>query len=235
MKKLPPKKTFYRILIAILVLLVIHISSYLYLMMTNGDPESFLFRKLNFNEERNLPSLFSTILHLSASYLLAVIALSKLRIKNIKWFWGTLSIMFLFLGLDEMFTFHERFSNNIYDLEGDAVFFYNWVIVYIAILLVLAIIFFKPIFSLPKKTLMRFILAGIVFVLGAVVLETIAANIVFKENLSNEEHSINPLVMGLATFEELLEMLGVALFIYALLDFIKTYRIPQTTEENISK
>ena len=230
MKNLPPKKTFYRILTAILVLLILHISSYLYLMINDIDPESFIFRKLNFNEERNLPAVFSTLLHLSASYLLAVIALSRLTIKKVKWFWGTLSLIFLFLGLDEMFTFHERFSNDIYDLEGDAVFFYDWVLVYIVILIVLMITFFKPLFSLPKKTLIRFILAGIVFVFGAVVLETIAANIVFKENLTNEETSIDPLIMGLATIEELLEMLGVTLFIYALLDFMKKYRISKITE-----
>ena len=230
MNNLPPKKTFYRLLTAISVLLILHVSSYLYVVLNNVDPESFLFRKLNFNEERNLPAVFSTLLHLSASYLLAVIALSKLTIKKVKWFWGTMSLIFLFLGLDEMFTFHERFSNDMYDLKGNAVFFYDWVFLYIAILLILMIAFFRPLFSLPKKTLIIFISAGIIFVLGAVVLETIAANIVLKENLTNEETSIHPLIMGLATVEELLEMLGVALFIYGLLDFIKKYRITKITE-----
>lgn len=230
MNNLPPKKTFYRLLTAISVLLILHVSSYLYVVLNNVDPESFLFRKLNFNEERNLPAVFSTLLHLSASYLLAVIALSKLTIKKVKWFWGTMSLIFLFLGLDEMFTFHERFSNDMYDLKGNAVFFYDWVFLYIAILLILMIAFFRPLFSLPKKTLILFISAGIIFVLGAVVLETIAANIVLKENLTNEETSIHPLIMGLATVEELLEMLGVALFIYGLLDFIKKYQITKITE-----
>lgn len=225
MKNLPPKKVFLRILIIIAVLLVLHIGSYLYLLVNNLDPENFLFRKLNFNNERNVPAIFSGMLHFATSYLLVVIALSKLKIKNTKWFWGSLSLIFLFLGLDEIFTIHERMSSNIFDLEENTIYFYNWVLVYIVGLLLLSVIFIKPLLSLPKKTLFKFILAGFVFVFGAIVLETIGANIVFQAELSHEEMAIQPLFFILATFEELFEMLGVTLFIYALLDFINKYRI----------
>ncbi|MDT0689510.1 hypothetical protein RM549_06925 [Salegentibacter sp. F188] len=232
MKKLPPKKTFLNLLSIIATLLLLHIGSYLYLENNNLDPESFFFRKLNFNNERNLPTLFSVILHLSASYLLAAIALSKLQLKNRKWFWGTLSLVFLFLGLDELFTIHERIPTNTYSFEEESIFFYNWVVTYIIAIILLAVIFARPLLSLPKKTLFQFIFAGVIFVSGAVVLESIAANIVFQRELTHEEVTLDPVIFTLATFEELFEMLGVALFIYALLDFMKKYRIdPKPVEK----
>lgn len=235
MKNLPPKKTFSGIIGVIFILLLLHIISYLNLLQNDLDPESFFFRKFNFDSERNVPAIFSGILHFTASFFLALIAFSRLTIKNRRWFWGAISFVFLFLGLDEILVIHEKVAGNIGALEDRGTFFYNWIIVYIGGLLALLFIFLKPLLSLPRKTLFKFLFAGFVFVFGATILEGIAGNIVFQRELAPEDVKTEPIIFILATFEELFEMLGVSLFIYALLDFMKKYRITTLSKEKTNE
>lgn len=225
MKNLPPRKVYYIILGLISVLLLLHIGTYLNLLQNNLDPGSFLFRKLNFDTERNVPTIFSGMLHFTASFFLALIAFSRLTIKNRRWFWTSISFVFFFLGVDEILVLHEKVAGNIGTIEEKGTFLYNWSLVYGAGILVLFFTFLRPLLSLPGKTLFRFLFAGFVFVFGAIVLEGIAGNIIFQRGLAPQNVKTEPIIFILATFEELFEMLGVTLFIYALLDFMKNYRV----------
>lgn len=231
MKNLPPKKIFFVILSILAILLLLHIGTYLILLQNALSPENFFFKKLNFDTERNVPTFFSGMLHFTASFFLALIALSQLTIKNRRWFWGSLSFLFFFLGIDEILVIHERVSGNIITLEERGAFFYNWVLVYITGFLVVSLAFLKPLLSLPRKTLYKFLLAGFIFIFGATVLEGIAGNIVFQRDLAPADVKTEPVIFVLATFEEFFEMLGIALFIYALLDFMKKYRIVEEVRE----
>lgn len=224
MKFLPRRKSSLVILGIIILLLLLNIGSYLHLLYYDLEPESFFFRKLNFDSERNLPTIFSGILHFTASYLLGTIGISRLIINNKKWFWAVLSFLFFFLGVDEILSIHEKVSGNIKALEEMGTFLYNWVVVYSLGTLILASVILKPLLSLPRRIYYRFILAGIIFIFGAIVLESIAVNFVFQRELASENVTTEPIIFVLATFEELFEMLGVALFIDTLLYFLEKYK-----------
>lgn len=225
MKDFPPKRIFIGILGIISILLLLHIVTYLNLLQNNLDPESYFFRKLNFDTERNIPSIFSGLLHFTSSILLARIALNRLSIKNRRWFWGLLSFTFLFLGVDEIFGIHEEVKGNLSILEEKGSFLYNWSLVYLTGTFFLFVGILRPLLSLPRKVLYRFLLAGFIFIFGATILEGIAGNIVFQRGLAPEDVKTDPVIFILATFEELFEMLGVSLFIYALLDFLDKFSL----------
>ena len=85
-------------------------------------------------------------------------------------------------------------------------------------MLILLIVFmFKFISNLPKRTLILFILSGLTYVIGVIGIEMISSNI--ASDLM--EHSVYNLTYSiLYTIEESLEMLGIIIFIYTLLNYI---------------
>lgn len=221
------KKVFIWILVIIFILLLFNTLSYLNLYYNNLDVNDYFFRKTNFNSEKNLPTIFSSLLHLFASILLAYVASGDLRIKNRKFFWYGMSLIFFFLSLDELLRIHESIeghSSLLTDITG--IFMFGWTIHYGIALVLLGLIFYKPLVELPKKTITHFITAGLIFVLGALGMENITGGYTFNEELDPRTINTNPSIFLLSTLEELLEMLGIAYFIYGISLFIDTHKIP---------
>lgn len=82
--------------------------------------------------------------------------------------------------------------------------------------MIFLLVFRKFIFSLPFRTKALFILAGAIYVGGAIGMESIGGYIADTPGLHPAAYAVA------ATIEELLEMLGVIIFIYALLSYIKS-------------
>jgi hypothetical protein len=208
------------------VLLTLNIISYLNLYYNHLDPESFFFRKTNFDEEKNAPSIFSACLHFIASILLTIVGFSKLKIENSKKFWWSLSFVFLFTGMDELLRIHEKIGGSISNTyETSGILHFAWVIPYVLAVFLLALFIFKPLFRLPKKTVINFIVAGFLFILGAVGVEMLTGWYIEHYQLDETKLFRIPDTFILSTIEELLEMLGMSLFVYAILLFLKKYRL----------
>jgi hypothetical protein len=77
----------------------------------------------------------------------------------------------------------------------------------------LGLVYLKFLFRLPKKTMVNFIVAGVVYVGGALGVELIGGRY-------REMQGINFTYKMIATVEESLEMLGVVMFIRALLLYL---------------
>ncbi|RMB63301.1 hypothetical protein EAX61_02605 [Dokdonia sinensis] len=214
--------------IAIFVLLILHFWSYSYTLSNNLSTENWYFRKLNFGEEKNAPSVFSTLLYVIISVLLFKIATSNLAIKKHNVFWISLGVIFLFLGADELLRIHEKiggaFSDNV---ETSGIFYYSWVIPYGIALIILGIFIVKPLFSLPRRTLISFISAGTIFIIGAVGFEMMGGWYIDNHIIDHSTMYKSRPVFILYTIEELLEMIGLSAFIYALLRFQEKYIIPR--------
>ena len=176
---------------------------------------------LDFNTESNFPTLFSSFLLLSNSIMLFIIAKNyKRNIKNYK-YWLGLSIVFFFLALDEILHIHEHLVVPVRSLFNTKGLLYNaWFIPYLTIVLVLGIIYIKFFKRLPIHTLKLFIISAVIFLSGAVGMEAIGGQ--FGE--FNDKRSLTYFVMY--TIEELLEMTGSIIFLYALIDFTKTNHKP---------
>lgn len=191
-----------------------------------------LFVKLfDFNLEANLPTYFSSLLLLANGILLGLIG-SRYKVLGQKfWYWYGLSAIFIFLALDEMIQIHEQLR---YPMEAlfntSGLLYFAWFIPYIVIILILAIAYFKFMMRLEKPIFKLFILAGALFVFGAVGMEAIGG-------MHAEVHGESNLTYALMyTVEELLEMTGSVVFLYALLTYItlnfKNFHLEFTPKAN---
>lgn len=173
--------------------------------------------KLDLDGEVNLPTFYSSFLLLASALLLGIIAWTKGRQTPHYWSWVSLSAIFVYLAVDEATKLHELLIVPLRDnLQLGGIWFYAWVIVAIPLLILLAILFLPFIIQLPRKTKVSFLLAALLYVGGALGLEMVSGAIVSQ--LGNR----NIIFMVLTTIEETLEMTGVIVFIYGLLDYIGT-------------
>ena len=179
-----------------------------------GVSEKFyqdFFDAINLDEEFNLTAIYSGVLLYVASFLLKQIALSC-RGGDVRG-WMLLSKVFLFLAFDEVFQVHELFV--IPDLRQyvHPSLASIWVIPY-GILFVLFALKFVPFFLRLRRQITAFaLIAGGVYVTGAIAFEALNSWLVRTSQISRSGFYYE-LISG---FEELFEMLGVIIFLYALL------------------
>lgn len=184
----------------------------------------------DFNGEANFPAYFSTIILLFAALLNFLLFLHNRIEKSTDFkYWLVLAIIFTFLSIDENVQFHEHIAQHLTpalptDLNGFLI--WSWVVPYSVFVLAVVIYFLKFILSLPLKTKNLIILSGALFVFGALGLEFFEG---YFYKLYGLDHIINK---TLYCIEELFEMWGIILFIYALLDYIVLRGVRMTFANN---
>ncbi len=219
---LNPKYIFKVLIIIIIILLTANIFSIAaklnyFLDYSNQDYTRVLSNLFDFNIEKSIPTMFSSFILFFSAILLGLLGIKdkKNGLKYSPWF--GLSAIFAFLSIDEMMELHEHLVTIVKTvIPASGILYYAWIIPYGIGLIILFVIYYKFLTRLPKKTLYLFILAGFIFVFGAVVIES----------FSGREHDLNGIntltYCVMYTAEECLEMLGVSLFIYALLSYSST-------------
>ncbi len=170
------------------------------------------------DHESNVPTWYSSFaLALAGVLLLVVAAFKALRRDAYRYHWAALCGLFFLLSVDEVAMFHEY---PIYPLRralgAGGAFYYTWVIPGAAFVAIVAMSFWRFLGHLPRRTRDGFVLAGAVFVGGAIGVEMISG---IQADLFGEETFAYSLII---TLEELMEMLGVVLFIRAILNYIET-------------
>lgn len=176
-----------------------------------------LVRLVDVDGEQNIPTYFSMLLLLVVAQLLAVITVLNRRQKRPYGArWGILSIGFLFMAYDEGFQVHDKLTGPIKQLLGDqtfGIFYFAWVIPGIVLVLALGMFFLKFLLHLPPTDRFRFLLAAALYLGGAIGFELIGGSYA-------QTHGIHNLTYGLiTTIEESLEMTGLIVFIWALLNY----------------
>lgn len=168
------------------------------------------------DKESNIPTYFSSILLLMTAGLLFVISAAKKTIKDIyAGHWRYLSYIFLYLSMDEAASIHELFIEPLRKTFGfSGIFYYSWVIIGIASVIILTVIYLRFILGLPWATRYNIILASCVYVGGAIGFELLGGY--FSSHFGNDNFTY----AMIATIEETLEMTGVIIFINALIGYI---------------
>lgn len=210
-----PKEFFIKNLAVIGFLLLANITGITLKIGLNHDYVYGLVPLFNFNTEMNIPTLYSSLALVLASVLLFIIAFfqRKLNLSYIPWL--GLSFIFLFLAIDETSSLHEKFTELVREtLNTSGLLFYAWVIPYGIGLFFFLLAYSKFLFQLPSQTMKYFILSGTIFVTGAIGFELLGGMQADKGSISGVVYSI------FYTCEELFEMLGIAIFIYALLSYL---------------
>lgn len=210
------------LVIAIGVLVIGNLITVYYLNNTYANVQELpkglrLFVKLlNVDLEANLPTYFSALVLLGDAILLAFIAYGSKALGEQFLHWIGLSAIFVFISLDEMIQIHEQLRAPMEALfNTSGLLYFAWFIPYLALVVIIGIAYFKFMMRLPKKILKLFILAGVVFIFGAVGMEMLGG-------MHAEVHREKNLTYALMySFEEFLEMSGAAIFFYALISYIE--------------
>lgn len=166
------------------------------------------------NVENSIPTWYSALLLFGAAALLVWVAVSRRRFKlpgTLLWF--GLALVFLYLSIDEAASVHEiaaEWLQTDFDLSGFLTF--GWQLAALPPLILFALVYVRFWLRLPASTRMLFLIATVVYVGGAFVIEGISASIY-------GERGVTYPYLIVATIEETCEMLGAVIFIYALLRF----------------
>jgi hypothetical protein len=176
------------------------------------------------DKEGNIPSFYSALALLFCSLLLAIIAISKKREKDYSViYWRGLSFIFLYLSIDEAASIHELSMYPFKKALGAQGFlYYTWIVPFGLLVLIFIGLYSKFILSLPKKIKILFIAAGSIFLFGSLGMEAIGGFRADQVGTSNFLYSM------IVTLEESLEMIGILVFIYALMQYIKYHTSTQS-------
>lgn len=175
--------------------------------------------RFSMNTEMNIPTYFSTLILLFASCLLFVIAKRKKAQKDrFRIHWAGLGWILLLFSIDEFTAMHERLSKLFKAFpDFNGLFFFKWVIpgiIFVALFALLYLLFFL---HLEGKYKLLFLASAILFFGGALGFEIIGGR------FANYNDTRNFSFQMIATVEEVLEMVGVSLLIYSLLDYMKGF------------
>lgn len=171
------------------------------------------------DKERSFSTLYAAVLLLLCSTLLAGIAFSKREgAAHYVRYWGWLAAIFLYMFADELLQIHEELIKPLRSLFGASGFlYYAWVIPALVLLLILGILYAGFIVALPTRIRFLFLVAGLLYVTGAVGLEMVGGHYAEVYGKGSVQFMIE------ATAEEFLEMLGLAAFVYGLLEYMRLY------------
>ena len=168
------------------------------------------------SSEGTLPTCYSMITLAICSILLALIALAAIHMRcPFRVHWGILSIIFVIMALDEGLEFHDELETLLPSaLETTGPFFFSWVIPASVLVALIGLFYSRFLLSLPSRSRHLFILAAAVYIGGALGMEMVGANNYYQYGAA--------LTYGIiATIEEVFEMSGIVIFIYALLDHLE--------------
>jgi len=130
--------------------------------------------------------------------------------------WNKLKLVFYFLALDEALQIHEILIIPSLKPNVPALLTNIWVIPYGLLAIIASIYFRELILSFPKKIKRLTLLAGSIYLTGALGMEILGSYLVRTGDI--RLHGIS---YGLiCTLEEAMEISGVIIFIYALLIYI---------------
>lgn len=168
----------------------------------------------------NVPTWYASSTLLLCAVLIFIIACFE-RARESRWtrYWFGLGWIFVFLSIDETATIHERVGSALNTisptLEGmGGLFNYTWVVFGIFAVFIVTVLYLRFFFDLPKRSRVLFFLAAATFVGGALGVEMINAWI--ADSLGDRTIPY----VAMTVVEEALEMIGVLIFVYALLDYM---------------
>jgi len=212
-----PRQAWILLLLVIGVLTLAGIAARVTILATQDPGSVELARRFDLDVEHNIPTWFASTALLAAAMLLGVVARGRWRLHAAdRRHWAGLAIVFTLLSLDEAVQLHEMLRlpmHRWFDLHG--IFLFAWVIPAFIAVVLFAAVYLRFWLRLPSRTRMLFMVSGLLYVGGALGLELAGGALATSHGFESLRYSVVMIV------EEVMEMVGVALFVYALLDHVR--------------
>lgn len=192
----------------------------LIILIEQGFSNFYGLKKFYFDAEESVPTFFSSMTLLLSGALLALISFIKSKLNDpFKVHWQVLALLFVLLAIDEIAELHEMTIDpmvRMYHFSGYLRF--PWVILGVIFMIFFSIAYFRFLINLPMPYAWGFFFSCLIYLTGAIGVETISANLFISLKESPKDLIYNLVT----TIEESFEMLGIIMFIVVLLSYIKS-------------
>lgn len=163
--------------------------------------------------ENSVPTWYSSqILFLCAAVLYLIFARKREQKERYTRYWLGLALVFLAFSVDEVVSFHEDVVGyalrSAFGLSG--ILYFGWVIPAAVLISFFALVYLRLFLDLPDRTRWLFLIAALMYIGGAFGMELVGG---YYFDLYGPEHVT---YAGITSIEEGMEMVGGALFFYAL-------------------
>ena len=186
-----------------------------YLRLVHGEELRQAVWLFDLGSERTFATWYASTLLLLSAALLAVLAAVCRRTGRAREAvrWGGLALVFALLSADEVAGAHEWTAH--VTPSGRGLFYYSWVFFGLAFVAVLGVVYLPFVLRQVRRFRALLLVAALLFVGGALGVEML-------NGWLNDNHPDAHLAYMLMTaLEESLELAGVLVFVYALLDHLR--------------
>ena len=187
--------------------------------LTGEVNRGILYNLFDLNIEATIPTWFTTIVLFCSSLTLAAVARTKQRERDaFRYYWWALSLIFLYLSVDEAAQIHEHWDDNLEVIDNlPGFFYYGWVVPGMILVGISALVFARFFFHLGRATQTYLLIGAVTYVGGAIGMEMIGGYVLDTQGPG--------VVTGLIVIaEESLEQVGAILFLVAFLDYFQNLR-----------
>lgn len=172
--------------------------------------------------ESNIPTYFNTIILFIPAMLFAIVGAWKYAIQDkFKFQWIGLSLIFIYLSMDEAAILHEKLINPMRELFNyerfGGIFYFAWVIPGIIAVLLFMLAYLRFFLHLENKYKILFFLSLGLYVGGIIGGEMLSGHFAGTIGFKNFTYA------AYTSIEESLEWIGCSLLIYSLLQYIQQY------------
>lgn len=182
------------------------------------DYQLGLFGLFNLESDTSIPTWYATITLLVCSTLIGSIGIMKAERKDrFALHWIVLAVLFLLLSVDEVARIHETIGMTVrLKLTGplSGGLRHAWVLPGMLFITVVGLLYLRFLSHLPRYIRFLFLLAGLIFVGGALGVEMINAYQRDQPGTTGFGYHAGSVV------EETMEMLGIVVFLYALTRYL---------------
>ena len=220
--KIHPRKTALFFLAIVLFLILLHSLVQVTFAYTLNQTLLQISEYVDLDIEKNIPSFYSAFAIFLCSLLFFCLAALEKKQRGRRCYWLGLAAVFLFLSFDEALALHEKLGDYTEEyikstgvLQASGLLYFPWIIPYSILTTILGLLYFRFIFRLPRKTSVLLICSAAIFLTGVGIFDMLGG----KEAELHGYYSVTYTV--LYTIEEFLEMSGVVLLMYTLLDYIE--------------
>lgn len=178
-----------------------------------------LIQNFYMDAEGNIPTFFNALLLFIPALIFLFITAWKNSVNDkFRFHWLGLSLVFLFLSIDESTVLHEQLIKPMRAVVGAEGFFYfAWVIPGLIAVVLFGLVYLLFFLHLDKKFKLLFFISIGIYVGGVIGGEMLSGYYAGALGLKNFKYAT------IASLEESIEMIGCAFIIYSLLEYIKHY------------
>ncbi len=178
---------------------------------------TFGFYFFDLNREDSIPTFVSSMGLGICSLLLFVVAhLVKRNRSSGFLYWIGLAILFLYMAVDETVRIHEKLGGPLRGVYNpEALYDMVWLIPYGALAILVGVIYLRFVLRLPGETKVLFIVSGLVYLSGVAGFEYLGGRQDALYGIGNFAYQ------AFVVLEEGLELLGMGIFMYSILNHIR--------------